>query len=76
MYLLQISAPEARRQDNSEIYTKLTLAQLQEKIPQINWKEYLTNVFLTDVKPEEPIVFYSLSYFIELGKMLADTDRR
>lgn len=31
---------------------------------------------MTELKDEEPIVFYSLPYYIELGKVLANTDRR
>ncbi len=75
-YILQITVPETRRQDTSEIYTKLTMAQLKKQVPQIVWEDYFYNVLLAKLDEDEPIVFYSLPYFIELGKVLVDTDRR
>lgn len=39
--LANASLPEADRHDTSAIYTKITLKQLQNQVPQINWKEYL-----------------------------------
>lgn len=72
----QASLPEADRHDTSAIYRKLTLRELQTIVPQIKWLEYLSS-FLDDyITEDEPVVAYGLSYFIEMGKILADTDRR
>lgn len=75
-FRLQITVSETRRQDTSEIYSKITLAQLQQSIPQFNWREFFYSIFLTDFDEDESIVFYSLSYFVDLGKLLETTERR
>ncbi|XKL65520.1 hypothetical protein PGB90_008940 [Kerria lacca] len=74
--LASITIPEAQRQDTSKMYSKLTLRQLKKRIPHIAWDEYFNNVLLTQLEEEESIVLYSLSYFIELGKLLMNTNRR
>ncbi|KAK9717796.1 Peptidase family M13 [Popillia japonica] len=74
--LANASLPEADRHDTSAIYRKLTLAELQKIVPQIKWLEYLTSFLNADITEREPVVAYGLSYFIEMGKILAETDRR
>lgn len=72
----QASLPEADRHDTSAIYRKVSLRELQLIVPQINWMEYLTSFLSDEIGEEEPVVAYGLSYFIEMGKILAETDRR
>ncbi|XP_054287381.1 neprilysin-1-like [Macrosteles quadrilineatus] len=74
--LANASLPEADRHDTSSIYRKLSLAQLQAEVPQINWLEYLTSFLDADITTEEMVVSYAMPYFVEMGKILADTDRR
>lgn len=45
-------------------------------VPQIKWLEYLKSFLDVDLTEQEPVVAYGLSYFIEMGKILAETDRR
>lgn len=71
-----MSLPEADRQDTSAIYRKLSLATLQRVVPQINWLQYLNSFLKVKVNEDEPVVAYGLPYFIEMGKILAKTDRR
>lgn len=70
--------PEADRHDTSSIYRKLTLPQLQKEVPQINWSEYLQATLGPNVRldPNEPIVSYGMPYMVQMGKILAETDRR
>lgn len=74
--LFQVSLPEVDRHDTSTIYKKLTLKQLQKIVPQIDWVEYLSSFLSDDITENEPVVAYGLSYFIEMGKVLDQTDRR
>ncbi|XP_046678891.1 neprilysin-1-like isoform X2 [Homalodisca vitripennis] len=74
--LANASLPEADRHDTSSIYRKLTLAQLQLEVPQINWLEYLTSFLDADITHDEMVVAYAMPYFIEMGKIIADSDRR
>lgn len=68
---------EVDRHDTSAIYRKLTLGELQKEVPQLNWREYL-QVTLGDIELEddEALVSYAMPYLIQMGRILAETDRR
>ncbi|KAK9881775.1 hypothetical protein WA026_017293 [Henosepilachna vigintioctopunctata] len=74
--LANASLPEADRHDTSEIYKKLKVGELQLLVPQIDWLKYLNSFLGTTITSEEPIVVYGLSYFVELGKILENTNTR
>lgn len=75
--LANASLPEADRHDTSAIYRKLTLPQLQKMVPEIDWREYLQEtVGDIKLKRDEPVVVYALSYLMQMGKILRETDRR
>ncbi|KAL1491391.1 hypothetical protein ABEB36_011995 [Hypothenemus hampei] len=74
--LANVSLPEQDRHDTSTIYRKLKLQELQQIVPQINWMEYFQSFLDVEINENEPVVVYSLSYFIEMGKILTATDRR
>lgn len=75
--LANVSIPEADRQDTGAIYERMSLSELERRVPEILWRDYL-NAFLpeTPADDSEPIVSYAMSYFQELGHLLARTDRR
>lgn len=73
---MQASLPEADRHDTSAIYRRLTLAQLQQEVPQVRWMEYLSAFLDADITEEEPVVSYALPYFVDMGKILEKTDKR
>jgi predicted metalloendopeptidase len=73
---VQASLPEADRHDTSAIYRKLTLAQLQQEVPQLNWLEYLSAFLDADIDEREPVVSYAMPYFVEMGRIIQKTDRR
>lgn len=75
--LANITIPEADRHDTGAIYDQMTLVELELRVPEIRWREYL-NAFLPDltVDDSEPIVSYAMSYFQELGKLVMRTERR
>lgn len=60
------------------MYNKVTLNELQNLVPQFNWKEYIQIAFGPEIPiaDDEPIVIYAMPYIIELGKIIEDTDRR
>lgn len=76
LWYFQASLPEADRHDTSSIYRKLTLAELQQEVPQIDWLQYLKSFMDTDINQDELVVAYAMPYFIQMGKIIADTDRR
>lgn len=69
--------PEVDRHDTSAIYRKLTLGELQREVPQLNWREYLqVTLGYSELSNDEALVSYATPYLIQMGKILAETDRR
>lgn len=70
--------PEADRHDTSAIYRKLSLRELQREVPELNWTEYLQVTLGNDIAlhPNESVVTYAMPYLVQMGKILAKTDRR
>lgn len=75
--LANATLPEADRHDTSVIYRKLTLRELQNQVPQFKWRIYLEK-FLGKLKvsEDEPVVAYAMPYFIRMGRIIENTDRR
>ncbi|XP_076652047.1 neprilysin-1 [Halictus rubicundus] len=74
--LANVSLPEADRHDTSAIYRKVTLRELQAEIPQLQWKIYLQELIKAPVTEQEPIVAYGMKYFVHMGRIIENTDRR
>ncbi|XP_012253044.2 neprilysin-1 [Athalia rosae] len=74
--LANASLPEADRHDTSAIYRKLTLRQLQQEVPQLNWHVYLKAFLTAPITEDEPVVAYAMPYFVQMGRILENTDRR
>lgn len=76
--LANASLPEADRHDTSAIYRKLTLPQLRREVPELNWEEYLQATLGKEIQLNhgEPVVSYAMPYLVEMGKIVAETDRR
>lgn len=74
--LLQASLPEQDRHDTSLLYRKVRLQELQQIVPQINWLEYFRSFIDVEINANDPVVVYSMSYFVDMGKILAATDKR
>ena len=73
----QISVPEVERIDTGAIYHKLTIGQLQEEVPQIDWLEYFSVLLHPlPINTSEQVVSYSTPYFLQLGELLAQTDKK
>ncbi|KAK8726821.1 hypothetical protein OTU49_010077 [Cherax quadricarinatus] len=68
--------PEADRHDTGSTYVKLSLAQLQEEVPEFAWSDYLSAFLKEKLTPEEPIVVYSMPYLKCLAKIMVETDKR
>lgn len=69
---------EIDRHDTFSVYTKVTLADLQLFVPQINWKEYIQTAFGPNIPiaADEPIVVYAMPYIVTLGKIMAERNER
>ena len=75
--LAKISVPEVIRIDTSAIYHKISIAELTKQVPQIDWMLYFSElVSPMHINDTEAIVSYSTAFFVDLGQLLAKTDKR
>ncbi|GFG41004.1 hypothetical protein Cfor_12600 [Coptotermes formosanus] len=69
------SGPEQRR-NVSELYQKMSIGELRQVIPQIDWAQYLTLVLARPVSTSEPVVVFALNYIQDLVTLLSKTPSR
>ena len=73
----QISVPEVGRIDTGAIYNKMTIRELQENISALDWVTYFTQlVYPMNITLDEEVVSYSTLFFMRLGEVLENTDKR
>lgn len=68
-------APENRR-NVSELYKRMSVAELQYHVPKINWVRYLSIILSRPVSPHEPVVNFALRYCEDLVQLLHKTPPR
>jgi hypothetical protein len=69
------SAPE-QRQNVSELYQKMSIGDLRQAVPQIDWARYLTMVLARPVNASEQVVVFALNYIQDLVLLLRTTPSR
>ncbi|XP_064113738.1 neprilysin-1-like [Macrobrachium nipponense] len=74
--LANATMPEADRHDTGRNYVKLTLALLEQEVPEFKWSDYLSAFLKERLMPEEPIVVYSMPYLKRLAKIMVTTDKK
>ncbi|KAJ4440181.1 hypothetical protein ANN_08319 [Periplaneta americana] len=63
------SAPDERR-NVSELYQRMSVGELRQLIPQVDWYRYLTLVLARPVNVSEPVVVFALQYIQDLVTLL------
>ena len=74
--LASITAPAEKRLNVTKLYKRMTLADLHDRIPDIDWSRYLTILQERPVQSTEEIVIYASDYMKELVTLLGDTNRK
>lgn len=72
--LAKITIPAEKRRDDEALYHNLTLAQLQDLAPFIDWRELFEDAFRIvkrKVSEKEPVVVYVPEYLKNLNEILA-----
>lgn len=72
--LAKITSAQEDRTNISILYQKMTLNNLQEEIPEIDWIRYLTIVQERVIDPEEKVIMFAKTYMKELVKLIDATD--
>jgi hypothetical protein len=71
--MLQImSAPDERR-NVSELYQRMSIEELRQLVPQVDWAQYLSLVLARPVNISEPVVVFALNYIQNLVSLLGET---
>ncbi|CAH0397785.1 unnamed protein product [Chilo suppressalis] len=66
------SAPEDRR-NVSELYKRMPLHTLEELVPQVKWRKYLSIVMNRTIQSDETVVLFALSYVRHLVQLIKHT---
>lgn len=69
------SSPDERR-NVSELYERMTLRELRQAVPEIDWIKYLTIVLDREVDQSEPVVMFATRYTQNLVALLCRTEPR
>ena len=68
--------PINERHDTGELYNKLTIGELQQLVPHINWLEYFNAFMPVNVTSDEKIVCFSIDFVKQLGPLVNNTENR
>ncbi|PSN53055.1 hypothetical protein C0J52_03948 [Blattella germanica] len=69
------SSPDERR-NVSELYQRMTVGELKQYIPQIDWNQYLSIILARPVNFSEPVVIFALDYIQDLVTLIGKTPSR
>ncbi|GFY69359.1 endothelin-converting enzyme homolog [Trichonephila inaurata madagascariensis] len=73
MKLAEILIPDEERLDHNSMYRKVTISQLQEVAPFINWRHFFNSAFKKvgrEINSSEPVVVFALDYLKKLSKLV------
>ncbi|XP_050420480.1 neprilysin-1-like isoform X2 [Adelges cooleyi] len=74
--LANVTSAETDQPTPGTTYWKLSLNELQNQVPDINWLLYFRNVLNFNIEGDELVVSYAMTYFTQLGLLMKKTDRR
>ncbi|XP_036345485.1 neprilysin-4-like, partial [Rhagoletis pomonella] len=72
--LASITAPAEQRLNVTKLYNRMTLNQLHQAVPEINWLRYLSILQDRNVRDSEEVVIYALDYMNDLVRLLHTTN--
>ncbi|NXR07632.1 ECE2 enzyme, partial [Semnornis frantzii] len=74
--LANITVPQAERRDDEKIYHKMSIAELQELAPAIDWLDYLSySLAPLELVDTEPVVVYGDIYLQQVSDLINGTDK-
>lgn len=74
--LARITSSSEERTNVSLLYKRMTLFELHQQIPEIDWTRYLITVLDRPVNVSETVVMFATNFMRELVKLLDRTDKR
>ncbi|XP_042195152.1 endothelin-converting enzyme 2 isoform X3 [Callorhinchus milii] len=74
--LANITVPQDERRDEEKIYHKMTIADLQNLAPAIDWMDFLTFALSPqELNDTEPVVVYAKEYLELVSELINNTDK-
>ncbi|KAJ1528614.1 hypothetical protein ONE63_007013 [Megalurothrips usitatus] len=74
--LAQIVASSEERRNVSQLYRQLSLRELCDTVPGVDWRRYLAVVLGRSVPDEEPVVIFALRYMSDLVGLVEKVPKR
>jgi hypothetical protein len=74
--MLQITSAPDERRNVSELYQRMSIGELRQLVPQVDWARYLSLVLARPVNISEPVVVFALNYIQNLVALLGKTPSR
>ncbi|GFS75640.1 neprilysin-1 [Nephila pilipes] len=74
--LANFTIPSEERRNYTAIYLKMTLAELQEKIPLVNWTLYFSIAMPLELTDDEEVVVYAVPYLLSMSDLVTNTSKR
>ncbi|CAL4124487.1 unnamed protein product, partial [Meganyctiphanes norvegica] len=74
--LSRILTPSEERRNLSAVHRHMTIEELQEEVPKIDWQLYLSIVAGENANYTQDVVVFGLDYFRKLVSLLSDTNNR
>lgn len=72
--LAKITSTSEERSNVSMLYKRMTVRELSNKVPQINWKTYLSIVQNRSVEKSETLVIFAIEYMEKLVELVEKTE--
>lgn len=72
--LARITSTSEERSNVSMLYKRMTVRELSNKVPQINWKTYLSIVQNRSVEKSETLVIFAIEYMEKLVELIDKTE--
>lgn len=72
--LAKITSTSEERSNVSVLYKRMTVRELSNKVPQINWKTYLSIVQNRTVEKSETLVIFAIDYMAKLVDLIEKTE--
>ncbi|UYV81915.1 Nep2 [Cordylochernes scorpioides] len=76
MSLANLSLPREERRNISKLYNRLTLQQLSELAPQIDWVRYFTGLLVQPVAEDEAVIVNVPEFVKSFAHLITHTDKK
>lgn len=74
--LANMSLPREERRNISQLYNKMTIGELYQLAPQIDWLKFFNSLLLTNVTKSEPIIVVVPDYIRKVSDYFSKVDQR